>query len=247
MLSGKVVLITGSSRGIGSAIAERMAEYGADVVVTYHSSEAKANEVKRSVDKHGSNSTLLRMDVCDEASVKQVLMYIKNKYGRLDALVNNAGEGRPVSFESTDYEIWNNIVQLNLTGVFLCIKHSIPLLKESGDGRIVNISSVAGLTGGAFGPGYAATKAGIIGLTKSAARELADYGISVNAVSPGPIDSEMTDSLDEGVINAIIGATPQRRFGKPSEVAELVSQLVNPNIGYITGQTIVIDGGRYMI
>jgi len=247
MLTGKVSLITGSSRGIGRAIALRMAEYGADVIVTYCSSEEKAWGVKESIEKHGHNCSLLRLNVCDEESVKQAFDGIMKKYGKLDVLVNNAGEGRPIHFEEMTFEQWNYNIRLNLTGTFLCIKHSIPLFKNADDGRIVNISSVAGLTGGAFGPGYAAAKAGIIGLTKSAARDLAKYGISVNAVAPGPIASEMTDSLDKKVVNQIIDATPQKRLGRFEEVAELVSQLVNPKIGYITGQTIVIDGGRYMI
>ncbi|MHB8062815.1 MAG: SDR family NAD(P)-dependent oxidoreductase [Ruminiclostridium sp.] len=247
MLNAKVALVTGSSRGIGCVIARRMAEYNADVILTYHSSEEKAVEVKESIGKTGNKCSMVQMDVRDETSVKQAFEYIMKEYGKLDILVNNAGEGHPIPFEDMSINEWNDIVSLNLTGTFMCMKHSIPHLRKAGGGRIINISSVAALTGGAFGPGYAATKAGIIGLTKSAARELAKYGISANVVAPGPIESEMTDSLDKDVMNQIIDATPLKRLGRVQEVAELVCQLANPNIDYITGQTIVLDGGRYMI
>ncbi len=247
MLAGKVALITGSSRGIGQEVALRMAEHGAHVIVTYHASYEKAFKVRQMVESFGHEASLLQLDVCDDKSVQKVFREINTSYGRLDILVNNAGGGKPVAFEELSLEDWNNSLNLNLTGVFLCTKYAIPLLKKSSEGRIINMSSVAGLTGGAFGPHYASTKAGIIGLTKSAARELGRFGISVNAVAPGPIESEMTDSLEKDVIRNIINATPQNRLGKMSEVAEIVCQLANPSVGYINGQTIVVDGGRYMI
>lgn len=247
MLDNKVVLVTGSSRGIGKEIALRMAHYGAKVILTYCSNKDEALKVHEQIGQLGSKSILCHLKVDHVDSVISLFKTIDEEFGKLDIVVNNAGVGVPIPMEDLSLEKWNEIVGINLTGPFMCTKYALPLLKKSGDGRIINISSVAGLTGGSFGPHYGATKAGLIGLTKSTARDLAKYGISVNAVAPGPIQSEMTDSLDQSVVEKIINATPHGRMGQMSEVAELVCQLTNPHINYITGQTIIVDGGRYMI
>ncbi|WP_223069810.1 SDR family NAD(P)-dependent oxidoreductase [Paenibacillus caui] len=246
MLKDKVALVTGSSRGIGKAIAMRFADYQASVVITYHSGKEQAAMLQEEMETKGINALVAPLDVTNEESFKRLYDLIGEHFGRLDILVNNAGIGLPIPLEKISLEDWNHTLNVNLTGTFLGIKHAIPLMKRSDSGRIINISSVAALTGGSFGPHYGASKAGVIGLTKSAARELATYNISVNAIAPGPISSEMTDSLSEQTLAAIIGATPLKRLGQTGEVAELVCQLANPFIDYLTGQTIVIDGGRYM-
>lgn len=247
MLNGKTVLITGGSRGIGKSICIKLASYRANVIIGYRSQESKAEEICNSMIANGLNAEILKIDVNDIDSIMCSMEYIEKKYAKLDALVNNAGIGVPSSYENLDPEAWQETIQTNLTGPFLTTKFAIELLKKSQDGRIVNISSVAALTGGAFGPHYAGTKAGLIGITKSAARELGKYGIKANVIAPGPIESDMTDSLSPAVMNEIIKSTPLGRVGKAEEIAEMVCQLLNPNMGYITGQTLVVDGGRYMI
>ncbi|ALB46493.1 SDR family NAD(P)-dependent oxidoreductase [Clostridium beijerinckii] len=247
MLTGKVALITGSSKGLGSDIAYRLSSYGASVIITYNHNKENAANLCETIMNTGGKAYSHYLDVTDEGSVKSIIDFIEKELGRLDILVNNAGIGNPSRIEETDEYVWDKHIDINLKGPFLCIKNAINLLQQSGDGRIVNISSVAALTGGSFGPHYASSKAGLIGLTKSAARDLGKYGISVNIVAPGPIESEMTDSLDNSVLCEILKSTPHARFAKMSEISEMVCQLFNPKINYITGQTIVVDGGRYMI
>lgn len=247
MFENLVAVVVGSSRGIGKEIAIRMAEYGANIVVTYHYSKDKAIETCDYIRKIGRMVLPLNIDLSEDESIKTFFNHIDNYFGHIDILVNNAGIGIPKDIESISLEDWNKTLNINLTGPFLCTKYSLPLFKKVNGGRIINVSSVAGLTGGSFGPHYGATKAGIIGLTKSTARELAKYNILVNAVAPGPIQSEMTNSLSEKIISQIVENTPMKRIGQNIEVAEFVCQLANPKINYITGQTIVIDGGRYMI
>ncbi|NEU27838.1 3-oxoacyl-ACP reductase FabG [Paenibacillus polymyxa] len=244
--NNRVALVTGSSRGIGEEIIRKLSESDMDVVITYHSNKQQATHLLDTIKKNNRNGLLVQLDLRDESSILRAFEEIEKYYGKLDILVNNAGIGVPQPIEQLTLEEWNHTLTINLTGAFLCTKYAIPLLKKSEEGRIINISSVAALTGGSFGPHYGASKAGLIGLTKSSARELAKYNISVNVIAPGPIASEMTDSLNDAVMEGIIGNTPLGRLGKKSEVAELVLQLANPKIGYLTGQTIVMDGGRYM-
>lgn len=247
MLYGKVALVTGSSKGLGSKIAEVLSDYGANVIITYKSDKDNALDLQKRLLDNDGKVCVQFLDVTNEKSIKYVVDFIEKEFGRLDILINNAGIGCPCSFEDTTETIWDEHFNINLKGPFLCIKNSLKLLKESGDGRIVNVSSVAALTGGSFGPHYSASKAGLIGLTKSAAKELGKYGISVNVVAPGPIRSEMTDTLNGDTLNGILKATPLGRFAESGEVAEVICQLFNPKLNYITGQTIVVDGGRYMI
>ncbi|WP_176124734.1 SDR family NAD(P)-dependent oxidoreductase [Clostridium felsineum] len=247
MLNNRVVFVTGGASEIGRGISQRIAEYGAQVILSYNSSKKKAEQTQKNIIDIGGKVDIIKMNVNNEESVKEVFDYIKNKYGKLDSLINNAGIAKPICFEEVSIEEWNNHIITNLTGPFLCIKYAIDLMKKSNNGKVINISSVAALTGGSFGPHYAASKSGLIGLTKSAAKELAKYGITANVIAPGPIESYMTDSLSKESLDKIIGSTPQMRLGKITEVAEIVCQLLNPNINYINGQTIVIDGGRYMI
>lgn len=246
MLQNKVALVTGSSKGIGEAIVQRLAEYHASVAIAYHTNQRQGEALLEQLLLKGADVQLVQLNVKDEESLARAFRQIEERYGKLDILVNNAGLGIPKPLEELSLEEWSNTMEVNLTGAFLTIKHAVPLLKQSNDGRIINISSVAALTGGSFGPHYGASKAGLIGLTKNAARELAKYNISVNAIAPGPIASEMTDSLRPEAMKAILDSTPLHRLGEMREVAELVCQLANPRIGYITGQSIVMDGGRYM-
>lgn len=246
MLSGRIVLVTGSSRGLGFSIAKKLAEYNATVIMTYNRSKDEAQANFETVKGLSNKSLLMQLDVCSQESIELVFKTIDEQFGHLDILVNNAGLGIPIPLEDIDLGEWNYTINTNLTGPFLCTKYAVPLFQKASGGRIVNITSVAGLTGGSFGPHYGASKAGLIGLTKSTARDLAKYNITVNAIAPGPLESEMTDSLDKNIISKIMDSTPIKRFGKMDEVAEMVCQIVNPKIDYITGQTITIDGGRYM-
>lgn len=247
MFKDRVIIVTGSSKGIGREIALKMAEYGANVVITYCNDFHSANQTLSRIQEKGNRALCLKLDVTKEESVIGMYKEIDREFSRIDVLINNAGIGVPNSIENIDLNTWNKTIETNITGAFLCTKYALPLFKASGGGHIVNISSVAGLTGGSFGPHYGASKAGLIGLTKSCARDLAKYNINVNAIAPGPIDSDMTDSLSDEVLAKIIDGTPLGRVGKMSEVAELTCLLSNANVGFITGQTIVVDGGRYMI
>lgn len=247
MLKSKVVLVTGSSKGLGREISTKMAAYGASVIITYLSDEEGAKGTLREIQEYGNRAICLQLNVCDEESVKCMFYEVEKYFGKIDILVNNAGRGVPDTIEKIGLEEWNRTISINLTGTFLCTKYSLPLFKKANGGRIINVSSVAGLTGGSFGPHYGASKAGLIGLTKSCARDLAKNNITVNVIAPGPIESEMTQSLDEEVLKKIIEGTPLARTGKMSEIAEMVCLLSNPKVGFITGQTIVIDGGRCMI
>lgn len=247
MFKDCIAFLTGGSSFLGRDIAIRLAQYGAHVIFTYNSNEVKAQEVLAMITASGGSGEALKLDLQSEKSITEVFDSIREKHNKLDFLINNAGIGTPVPTQSLSLSEWEKHMFLNLTAPFLCIKNAIEMLKKTGHGKIVNISSVAALTGGSFGPHYAASKAGLIGLTKSIAREYGRYGITANVIAPGPIRSDMTDSLGDHVINKILEATPQGRLGESSEVSEIVCQLLNPNVNYITGQTIVVDGGRYMI
>jgi len=242
---GRVALVTGSSRGIGRAIALELARQGYRLVINYRTAENAADRVRQEIAALGAEALVERADVSVESDVRALVEKTLAQFGRLDVLVNNAGilQDNFVSFMSE--QEWDAVVDINLKGAFLCIKHaSKPMVKQRW-GRIVNISSDAGLMGDMRRANYSAAKAGLIGLTKAAARELAARGVTVNAIAPGYIETEMTSQLSEGKRSQMLTRIPMQRFGEPEEIAHAVAFLASEDAGYITGQVFSIDGGLH--
>ncbi|USG64605.1 3-oxoacyl-ACP reductase FabG [Brevibacillus ruminantium] len=239
---GKTVLVTGASGTVGKQIVRKFLGEGAHVIAHCFRHTEKLNDL--SAEKRESHQKLLVLsaDLTNQHDVRKMMSVTEKEFGQLDILVNNAGGARPRPLLELDAEEWTSCIELNLTAPFLCTKEAVPLLEKC-RGTIVNISSVAGLTGGAFGPHYASVKSGMVGLTKSTARELGPLGIRVNCIAPGPVESPMTDSLDPQVMDAILKATALGRVVQPEEVADAVFWLSTADA--ITGQTLVIDGGRF--
>ena len=246
MLEGKIALVTGASRGIGRQIALTLASRGATVIVNYNGSEAKAQEVVKTIEEAGGTAQGMQCDVADFEKCGELMTQIVKTYGRLDILVNNAGITRDNLLMKMSEEDFDAVIRTNLKGVFNCIKHiSRQMLKQKA-GRIINISSVSGVLGNAGQANYCAAKAGVIGLTKSAARELASRGITVNAVAPGFIRTDMTEVLSYSVKAAATEQIPMKHFGETEDVAAAVAFLASDEAGYITGQVISVDGGMAM-
>jgi 3-oxoacyl-[acyl-carrier protein] reductase len=245
-LEGRVALISGASRGIGREVALELAAEKAKVIINYKSSEEKAKGVKSEIEEMGGEAELLRFDISSPEEVKAALKDLIGKTGRLDILVNNAGLTRDNILAIMKESEWDDVLDTNLKGAFLLTKAAIRPMIKARWGRIVNITSVAGQYGNPGQANYSASKAGIIGFTRAVARELAERNITVNAVSPGLIDTEMTDALPAKAKEAIISQIPMGRIGTPKDVAQAVSFLVSEYAGYITGQVIGVNGGLYM-
>lgn len=246
LLEGKTSLVTGASRGIGRAIALRLAAEGADVAVNFAGSSAKAEEVKEAIIKMGRKAVAIQADVKDVSSVASMVEEVKKTFGRIDILVNNAGVTRDGLLMRMKDEDWETVIDTNLRGVFQCTKAVSKIMMKQRYGRIVNMASVVGLVGNAGQANYAASKAGVIGFSKSVARELASRGITVNMVAPGCIDTDMTAVLSDKVREAMLADIPLARVGKPEDVANAVAFLVSDEAAYITGQVINVDGGMVM-
>ena len=245
-LTGKIALVTGASRGIGRQIALTLAGYGATVIVNYNGSAAKAEEVVNEITANGGMAESMQCSVSDFEKSKEMIDGIVKKYGRLDILVNNAGITKDNLIMKMSEDDFDAVIATNLKGAFNCIKHvSRQMLKQRG-GRIINISSVSGVMGHAGQANYCASKAGIIGLTKSVARELGSRGITSNAVAPGFIRTEMTDVLPEDVKKAMGEQIPLKHFGETKDIAEAVAFLASDEAAYITGQVLHVDGGMAM-
>lgn len=242
-LEGKVGIVTGASRGLGRAVALALAKEGCSVVVNYLLSEALAQEVIRQIEALPGKAIAIRADVSKAGQVRELVRKTTEEFGRIDILVNNAGILKGASLLALTEEIWDEVLDVNLKGTFLCCKAVAEVMVRQGSGKIINISSVAGLLAVPGYPHYAASKAGILGLTRSIAEDLGPFNIQVNAIAPGWIDTDLNASVkgtpDE---QKICEQTPLRRWGTPEEVAELVLFLAT-DAGFITGQTIVIDGG----
>ena len=246
MLNGKTALVTGASRGIGKAIALKLSELGANLVLNYNKSLSSIEDVVKEIESKGGKAIAVQGDVSVFEEAEKIVKSAVTNFGSLDILVNNAGitkDGLLLRMKEDDFD---RVISVNLKGAFNCIRHASPIMLKQKSGRIVNISSVVGITGNAGQVNYAAAKAGIIGMTKATAKELATRGITVNAVAPGFIQTDMTDELSEKVKETIIGNIPLKRLGTAKDVANLVAFLVGEDSLYITGQVINVDGGMVM-
>ncbi len=245
-LSEQVALVTGGSRGIGRAISLLLASAGAHVVINCQSSQASAQEVAEQIRSKGGSCDVKPFDVADPEQVQLACQEIQKQYGNIDVLVNNAGITRDQLFVRMKSEEWRQVMQVNLEGAFNCSRAVARSMMKKKRGCIVNMASVAGLSGNAGQANYSASKAGLIGFTKALAKELAPWNIRVNAVCPGFIATEMTDKLPEKVKEQVLGSIPLARFGTPEDVAWVVFFLVSPVSHYITGEVINVSGGLYI-
>ncbi|PLR84179.1 beta-ketoacyl-ACP reductase [Bacillus canaveralius] len=245
-LEGKAALVTGASRGIGREIALELARQGASVAVNYSGSEARANEVVDEIRALGREAFAVQADVANSDSVAAMVKETFEKFGKLDILVNNAGITRDNLLMRMKEEEWDDVINTNLKGVFLCTKAVTRQMMKQRSGRIINISSIVGVSGNAGQANYVAAKAGVIGLTKTTAKELASRGILVNAVAPGFISTDMTDKLSEEVKAEMLKQIPLARLGEPGDIARVAAFLASDDCGYMTGQTLHVDGGMVM-
>ncbi len=277
-LEGKVALVTGGARGIGKAIAIRLAEDGADIAINYQSTRQHAEDVSKMVDQIGTmdeleklsviidqtdtkeyakqisefvdsigrHSYICQANISDPIQVDDMIENVTINLGKIDILVNNAGIVRDKSFVKMTHEMWNEVLSVNLDGAFYCTKSVISGMLERKYGRIVNISSVIGRMGNRGQANYAASKAGMIGLTQSLAKEFASKGITVNAIAPGFIETDMLKGIPKNIMDTILAQIPLGRLGKPAEVAGAVSYLCSEDGNYITGQVIDVNGGLYI-
>ena len=245
-LTGRTALVTGSSRGIGRAIAVALAEEGADVAVNYVSSESAAREVVAQIEKTGRRGILAQADVSDFPDTFRMAQNVLKEFGHIDILVNNAGVNSDKTFVKMDHASWRKVLSINLDGVFNCAKVFVDQMLKQNYGRVVNITSVIGQIGNFGQANYAASKAGVAAFTKSLAKELAGKGVTVNAVAPGFIETEMVDSIPERVKTRLLDQIPLKRFGSAEEVARAVVYIVSSDGDYITGAELSINGGLLM-
>lgn len=246
MLKGKVAIITGAGRGIGKAIALKLAEAGADIVINDIPGSDYADEAKAEVEALGVKAIVVRGDVRNTEDVENLVSKAVEEFGGVDILVNNAGITRDGLMIRMSEDDWDTVMDINLKGAFNCIKAAVRPMMKKRSGSIINIASIVGVMGNAGQANYVASKAGLIGLTKTVAKEFSTRNIRCNAVAPGFIESHMTDVLDENVKKAYFDAIPLSRFGKTEDVAKAVLFLASDMSGYITGQTINVDGGLVM-
>ncbi|HCT6285304.1 TPA: 3-oxoacyl-[acyl-carrier-protein] reductase [Staphylococcus aureus] len=242
----KSALVTGASRGIGRSIALQLAEEGFNVAVNYAGSKEKTEAVVEEIKAKGVDSFAIQANVADADEVKAMIKEVVSQFGSLDVLVNNAGITRDNLLMRMKEQEWDDVIDTNLKGVFNCIQKATPQMLRQRSGAIINLSSVVGAVGNPGQANYVATKAGVIGLTKSAARELASRGITVNAVAPGFIVSDMTDALSDELKEQMLTQIPLARFGQDTDIANTVAFLASDKAKYITGQTIHVNGGMYM-
>ena len=246
MLSGKVAIVTGASRGIGRETALTLAGYGATVIVNYCGSKDKAEAVVEEITAAGGTAKAYQGDVSDFDVAKEMITSVKKEFGSIDILVNNAGITKDNLIMKMSEEDFSRVIDVNLKGAFNCIRHVSRMMLRQRSGRIISLASVVGLHGNAGQANYAASKAGIIGLTKSAAKELASRGITVNAIAPGFIKTDMTDVLSDKVKENIAASIPMGKMGTTEDVAKAAAFLASDGARYITGQVLSVDGGMAM-
>ncbi|ALM29408.1 3-oxoacyl-[acyl-carrier-protein] reductase [Bacillus altitudinis MN12] len=246
MLTNKTAVVTGASRGIGRSIAIDLAKKGANVVVNYSGNEAKANEVVDEIKALGQQAFAVKADVSNAEEVQALMKQAVDTFGSIDILVNNAGITKDNLLMRMKENEWDDVININLKGVFNCTKAVTRQMMKQRSGRIINVASVVGVCGNPGQANYVAAKAGVIGLTKTTAKELASRHITVNAVAPGFISTDMTDKLDENVQTEMLKQIPLARFGAPEDISNVVVFLASEGAGYITGQTIQVDGGMVM-
>ncbi len=245
-LLGKTAVVTGGSRGIGRAIAIKLAEMGANIVVNYSSAPQKAEEVVALVKQMGRDAVAIQANVSNGEQIQKMMQEVEEKFSTIDILINNAGITRDTLLMRMKDEDWDQVMEINLKGTFNCTKAVTRKMMKQRSGKIVNIASVVGVMGNIGQANYAASKAGIIGFTKSVAKELATRGINVNAVAPGFIQTEMTDVLTEEVKEGLMSNIPMNQLGTPEDVANVVAFLCSDDAKYITGQVLHVDGGMVM-
>ena len=244
--AGKTAVVTGGSRGIGRAICEELARGGANVVLCYAGRAEAAQETVTACKALGAKALAVQCNVADEAQVKALMDAAVKEFGRIDILVNNAGvtrDGLLMMMKEADFD---TVIDTNLKGTFLCMKAVSRIMMKQRYGRIVNLSSVVGLRGNAGQVNYAASKAGVVGMTKSLAKELASRGVTVNAVAPGFIETDMTAAMPQAAKDAMMPTIPMQRLGKPEDVARAVAFLASDEAAYVTGQVLAVDGGMAM-
>jgi 3-oxoacyl-[acyl-carrier protein] reductase len=242
-LSGKVALVTGASRGLGKAIALKLAGLGARIAVNYLSNDVEAAKVVQSIISDGGEALAFKADVSDSAAVKTMVQQITEKWGKIDILVNNAGITRDGLLPRLSDEAWDAVINVNLRGAFLCTKFALRSMMNQPYGRIINISSLAGVIGNQGQANYSASKGGLIALTKATAREVGSRNITANVIAPGFFMTDMTDKLPQESKDMILSRIPLKRYGQPRELAELAAFLASEKSAYITAQVICIDGG----
>ena len=243
MLNGKIAVVTGASRGIGKAIAMKFAQLGATVVINYNGSAQKAEEVKQSITADGGRAVIMQCNVADYDACEAFFKDVINQFGRIDILVNNAGITKDGLIMRMSEEDFTSVVDVNLKGTFHCIRFASRQMMKQRSGRIINMSSVVGISGNAGQINYAASKAGVIGMTKSAAKELASRVITVNAIAPGYIETDMTNVLSDKVKEETMKQIPLGRLGQTGDIAAAAAFLASDEAGYITGQVLAVDGG----
>lgn len=246
MLKDKVAIVTGGTRGIGRAIALKLADQGANIVINYRNSDKEAEELKSILEGKGVKVLTVKCDISNFEDSKNLMDKCKEVFGKIDILVNNAGITKDTLIMRMKEEDFDNVIDVNLKGTFNCAKHASAIMLKQRFGKIINMTSVVGIAGNAGQVNYAASKAGVIGLTKSLAKELGSRGITVNAVAPGFINTDMTASLSEKVKEEASKNIPLKRLGNPEDVANLVGFLASDAANYITGQVINVDGGMVM-
>jgi 3-oxoacyl-(acyl-carrier-protein) reductase len=245
-LQGKICLVTGGSRGIGRATALAMAEAGADVLFSYQHSKEQAQELERLIREKGARSHGYQANASSAEDIARMVKEAQQEFGPINILVNNAGITRDKSFLKMTREMWDEVMRVNLDGLFIVTQAVLPGMLGAGWGRIVNVSSIIGQTGNFGQVNYAATKAGAIAFAMSLAREVAKKGITVNAVAPGFIQTDMLKGVPETALEQIKAMTPIGRLGKPEEIADAIVFLASPRAAYITGQVLAVNGGMYM-